>query len=139
MNTFLRVSLFYLALLLLEMVVCFVCLLFVSPFKYQASIDSAILWTFWRVLFYGIPSLLVFWACYRSSSRWRPNRRLWLFSAVNVLCYVALSRASESVWKNVPLPAEGVMFVVTCIALVFSPLLIGQIPFFRQQLGSLPN
>jgi hypothetical protein len=134
MKNLLPFSLFYLGLLLMEMVVSFVCLLFDS-FNHQANFDGVILWTLWRILFYGIPSIAVFWACYRSSARLSSSRRLLLFSAVNLLTYVGLSVLSESIWKNVPLPTESILFRVTCAALVVSPLLVGHIPFFRRRIN----
>jgi hypothetical protein len=126
-------SLFYLTLVLLEMVVSIGGLLVLES-EHRGIVDGVVLWTLWRVLFYGLPSLAVFWVCGRSSAGWRPPRRLLLFSAVNLLTYVGLSVLSERIWQNVPLPAEGILFWVTCAALVLSPLLIGQIPFFRRRI-----
>jgi hypothetical protein len=139
MTKLLLFSIFYLALWLVEMMVGFGGLLFYSFYtlntlQFHANMDGELLWTYWRVLFYGVPSVAIFWACYRSSAGLSSNRRLLLFSAVNLFTYVGLSVISESIWKNVPLPAEGILFAVTCVALVVSPLLVGQIPFFRRQM-----
>ncbi|WP_345232800.1 hypothetical protein, partial [Hymenobacter saemangeumensis] len=133
MKNLLPFPLFYLTLLLLEMVVSFGCLLFTS-FDRRGIFDGIILWTLWRVLFYGIPSVIILWGCWRSSAGLSVNRRLLLFSVVNLLTYVGLSVVSERLWKNVPLPAEGILFRVTCVALIVSPLIIGWIPFLRRRI-----
>ena len=136
MKKLLHFSIYYLALLLVEMVVEFCCLLFDS-FNFQGNIDGVILTTLWRVLFYGLPWVAIFWVFYyRYSSSLDINKRLLLLSVVNLLVYVGLSCVSEMIWgKNVPLPAEGIMFKVTCVAVIVSPLLVGQIPFFRYPAG----
>jgi hypothetical protein len=61
-----------------------------------------------------------------------------LFSLFNLVVYVGLSVLSRVIWgKNVPLPPEGIMFWITCVSIILSPLILGQIPYFKKLMESL--
>ena len=130
----------YISLFAIEAVISFlVVLLYYSfeSFDVKGSIDSAILWNFWRVLFYGIPFMILYFLLFKYIGNIKLYKPL-LFSLFNLFVYVALSVLSRVIWgKNVPLPPEGTMFWVTSVAIFFSPLILGQIPYFRKLMESL--
>jgi len=130
----------YISLFTIEAVISFlVVLLYYSfeSFDVKGSIDSAILWNFWRVLFYGIPFMILYFLLFKHIGNIKLYKPL-LFSLFNLFVYVALSVLSRVLWgKNVPLPPEVTMFWVTSVAIFLSPLILGQIAYFRKLMESL--
>ncbi len=60
-----------------------------------------------------------------------------LHSIFNLVIYALLSYLSEIIWgKNIPLPPREIMFYTTCIAIFFSPLILGQIAYFQKVMKS---
>lgn len=95
------------------------------------------LWNFWRILFYGLPFLVLYFIFFKYVRNIKLHKPL-LFSFFNLFLYATLSAVSRAIWgKNVPLPPEGLMFWVTCISIFLSPLIIGQIPYFKKLIVSL--
>jgi hypothetical protein len=125
----------YLSLFIIETIGCFLMVLFYFIFDtldFKGSFDSATLWSFWRVLFYGLPFIVLYLLLFRYIKNIKLYKPL-LFSLFNLLIYVSLSVLSRVIWgKNVPLPPEGIMFWVACIAIFLSPLILGQIPYFKK-------
>lgn len=115
-----------------------VLLYFISDsLDFKGSFDSATLWNFWRVLFFGLPFIILYILLFKHVGNIKLYKPL-LFSLFNLLVYVSLSILSRVIWgKNVPLPPEGIMFWVTCIAIFLSPLILGQIPYFKKLMESL--
>jgi hypothetical protein len=104
---------------------------------FKGSFDSATLWNFWRVLFYGLPFLILYFLLFKYMGNIKLYKPL-LFSIFNLLVYASLSILSRVIiGKNVPLPPEGIMFWITCVAIFVSPLIIGQIPYFRRLMERL--
>ena len=96
-----------------------VLLYFISDsLDFKGSFDSATLWNFWRVLFFGLPFIILYILLFKHVGNIKLYKPL-LFSLFNLLVYVSLSILSRVIWgKNVPLPPEGIMFWVTCIAIL---------------------
>jgi hypothetical protein len=95
------------------------------------------LWNFWRVLFYGLPFIILYFLLFKYLGNIKLYKPL-LFSIFNLLVYVSLSILSRVIiGKNVPLPPEGLMFWITCIAIFSSPIILGHIPYFKKIMESL--
>ena len=141
MNKVINFSILYVFLMLLETVISILFFLVYNLFQgysyFYNSINVPIGWSFWRVLFYGLPFLLLYFLLFRHFENIKLYKPL-TFSLFNVLIYVLLSVLSRLIWgKNVPLPPEGIMFWVTCIAIFISPLILGQIPYFKKLMENL--
>lgn len=101
------------------------------------TINVPIGWNLWRVLFYGLPFLILYFLLFRYFGNIKLYKPL-VFSLFNLLVYVGLSVLSRIIWgKNVPLPPEGILFWVTCISIIISPIILGQIPYFRKIMENL--
>jgi hypothetical protein len=130
----------YVSLFIIETIGCFLVVLFYFIFEsldFKGSFDSATLWNFWRVLFYGIPFIILYFLLFKYVGNIKLYKPL-LFSLFNLVVYVGLSVLSRVIWgKNVPLPPEGIMFWITCVSIILSPLILGQIPYFKKLMESL--
>jgi hypothetical protein len=130
----------YVSLFAIETVISFLTVLIYysfDSFDIKGSFDSAILWNFRRVLFYGLPFIILYFLLFKYVENIKLYKPL-LFSLFNLFVYVSLSVFTRVVWgKNVPLPPEGIMFWITCVAIFLSPLILGQIPYFKKLMESL--
>jgi hypothetical protein len=130
----------YISLFIIEIVNSFLIVLLyfiVDSLDFKGSFDSAILWNFWRVLFYGIPFIILYFLLFKYVGNIKLYKPL-LFSFFNLLIYIGLSVLSRVIWgKNVPLSMDVMMFWVTCISIILSPLLLGQIPYFKKLMYNL--
>lgn len=130
MNRFINFSILYASLFVIEITGSFL-LLFLNLSNYKGNFDGATLWNFWRVLFYGLPFIILYFLLFKYVGNIKLYKPV-LFSLFNLFVYVSLSILSRVIWgKNVPLPPEGIMFWVTCISIFLSPLILGQIPYFK--------
>lgn len=134
----------YISLFVVEIFIVFTALIIVALFQYGFDLffikgawrDTG-LWSFWRVLFFGLPFLILYFLLFKYVENIKLYKPL-LFSLFNLLVYVSLSILSRVIWgKNVPLPPEGIMFWITCIAIFLSPLILGQLPYFKKLTESL--
>jgi hypothetical protein len=131
-------------LLIVEMLISFICLIVIDFTKYNVDrffINKAWigtgLWNFWRLLFFGLPFILLYLLLFKFLGSIKLYKPL-LFSLFNLSVYVGLSVLTRVVWdKNVPLPPEGIMFWITCTAIFLSPIILGQIPYFNKIMQSL--
>ncbi len=141
MNRLLNFLRLYVGLFLLEVI-----FVFIQVFLFDSSIMDiynirrawlgSVLWNFWRVLFFGLPFLILYFLLFKYVGSIKLYKPL-LFSSFNLLVYVGLSISMTLVWgKNVPLPPEG-MFWVTCVAIFLSPLILGQILYYKKIMGLL--
>jgi len=136
MNKFITFSLLYVSIFTTEIISSFFILFFDSS-NYQGNFDGVVLWNFWRILFYGLPFLVLYFLFYNYFRKIKAYRPL-LFSLFNLTAYVLLSYLSEVIiGKNVPLPPRDLMFWVTCIAIFISPLLVRQIPYHKRLMEKL--
>lgn len=131
MNKIISFLILYASLLLVEIISSFL-ILFLESSNYKGNFDITVLWNFWRVLFYSIPFTIVYvllFKYFRNIKLYKPL----LFSLFNLLVYVTLSVLSRVILgNNIPLPPEGIMFWITCISITLSPLILGQIPYFKK-------
>ena len=144
MNKIISFSILYVSLFVIEILIVFILLVSVALIQYGLDLffikgawrDTG-LWNFWRVLFYGIPFIILFFLLFKYVENIKIYKPL-LFSLFNLLIYVSLSVLSRVIWgKNVPLPPEGIMFWITCIAVFSAPNILGQIPYFKKLMESL--
>jgi len=142
MNNFLKTLILYAFLFLIEIIFVFIGVLLFDSSKIdlynirRAWLGSG-LWNFWRVLFYGLPFIVLYFLLFKYFGNIKLYKPL-LFSLFNLLIYVSLSVLSRVIWgKNVPLPPEGIMFWITCIAVFSAPNILGQIPYFKKLMESL--
>lgn len=134
----------YFSLFIVEIILIFTLLLIIEFPQYDfrlSYIKSATygtgLMNFWRLLFFGLPFLILYFLLFKYFGNIKLYKPL-IFSLFNLLVYVSLSVLSRVIWgKNVPLPPEGIMFWVTCIAIFLSPLTLGQVPYFKKLMESL--
>ena len=98
----------------------------------KAYLGSGI-WGIWRLLFYGLPLTGIFFLLFRYTIFLKIKYKPVVFSIFNLLVYIILSCLSEIIWgENVPLPPEGIMFKMTCVAIFISPLVLNLIPYFKR-------
>lgn len=140
MNKVLNFSILYVSLFIIETMCSFLLVLLYysfDTFDIKGSFDSAILWNLWKALFYGLPFLILYFLLFRYVGHIKLYKPL-LFALFNLSVYVALSVLSRIIWgKNVPLPPEGTIFWATCISIIISPIILGQMPYFRKLMESL--
>lgn len=141
MNKIINFSILYVCLILLETVISILFFLVYNlsqGYSYiYNSINVPIGWNFWRVLFYGIPFTILYFLLFRYFGNIKLYKPL-LFSIFNLSVYVLLSVLSTVIWgKNVPLPPEGILFWVACVSIIISPIIWGQVPYFKKLMESL--
>lgn len=131
----LSISLFF-----IETIACFFIVLFYFIFDsldFIGSLNSTILWNFWRVLFYGFPWIIFYFLLFKYVGNIKLFKPL-IFSLFNMSIYVALSILSRVIWgKNVPLPPEGIMFWITCVSILISPFILRELPYFKNLMKRL--
>ncbi|MEY4149461.1 MAG: hypothetical protein RL555_65 [Bacteroidota bacterium] len=144
MNKAVGFALLYISLFIVEILIVFMSLVLVVLFQHGFDLffikgawrDTG-LWNFWRVLFYGLPFVILYFILFKYFDNIKLYKPL-LLSLFNLSVYFTLSVLSRVIWgKNVPLPPAGIMFWITCIAIFLSPLILGQILYFKKLMESL--
>jgi hypothetical protein len=140
MNKIVNFLTLYIVIFLIEIILVGLILLDSSKIDFfnirRAWLGSA-QWNFWRVLFYGVPSIVLYFFLFKYVGNIKLYKPF-LFSLFNLFVYVTLSVLSRVIWgENVPLPPEGIIFWITCISIVLSPIILGQIPYFKKLMESL--
>jgi hypothetical protein len=142
MNKFVSFLTLYFVMFLIEIAFIFIGLILfdsteIDFFNIRRAWLGSAQWNFWRVLFYGLPFILLYFILFKYVGNIKLYKPL-LFSLFNLSVYVALSVLSRVIWgKNVPLPPEGIIFWITCISIILSPLVLGQIPYFKKLMENL--
>lgn len=142
MNKVVNFLTLYIVIFLIEIIFIFIGLILLDSskidfFNIRRSWLGSAQWNFWRVLFYGLPFIVLYFLLFKYVGNIKLYKPL-LFSLFNLSVYVGLSVLTRIVWgKNVPLPPEGIMFWVTCISIILSPIILGQIPYFKKLMESL--
>lgn len=130
----------YVSLFIIEIIGCFLMVLFYftsDSLDFKGSFDSVTLWNFWRLLFYGLPLIVLYILLFKYVGNSKLYKPL-IFSFFNLFVYVALSVLTRIIWgKNIPLSLEVAMFWITCISIFLSPIVLGQIPYFRKLMENL--
>lgn len=106
-------------------------------FYIKKAYYSTGVWNFWRVLFYGIPFIILFYFFSKYIFKLNFGYKPIVFSVFNVLIYILLSVFSKIIWKNTPLPPEDLMFKITCVAIFVVPIFLGLIPFVNRRMEKL--
>jgi hypothetical protein len=136
MNKFINFSILYTSLFVVEIISSFL-LLFFNSSNYKGNFDGVALWNLWRILFYGLPFLIIYFLLFKYVGNIKIYKPL-LFSLFNLLVYVSLSVLSRVIWgKNVPLPPEGLIFWITLMSIFLAPIILGQILYFRRLMESI--
>lgn len=132
-NKVVRFAMLYLSLLILETICCFLFVLFIyEGFDLKGSFDASILWNLWRVIFFGVPFIVIYFLSRKHFENIKFDKPIKI-SIFNTFLYILLSVLSKIIWgNNIPLPPEGSMFWSTCIATIISPIILGQIQYFRK-------
>lgn len=140
MNKFINFSIIYIVLFIIETITFFLIVFFYFIFEsvdFKGSFDTAILWDLWRLLFYGLPFVILYFLLFKYMGNISLYKPL-LFSFFNSLVYVSLSVLSRVIWgKNVPLPPEGIIFLVGTISIFIAPIILYQIPYFKRLMESI--
>lgn len=134
-----RFIILYISLFTIETIGCFLMIFLYSIPEphFKGCFDVTTLWNFWRVLFYGMPFIILYFIFFKYIANIQLYKPL-LFSLFNLFVYVCLSVLTRVVWgKNIPLPPEGIMFWITCLAIFLSPLILGQVSYFKKLMESL--
>ncbi|KXX68549.1 hypothetical protein AVL50_22570 [Flammeovirga sp. SJP92] len=126
------------SLFIIEVIITFFVMLSIDLSRYgydqfylYKALNSTGMWNFWRVLFFGVPYILLFFLFFKFLNRFTLSRPI-LLSFINLFIYIFLSISSRIIWgKNIPLPPEGVMFWVTCVSIVLAPFIIRKITFCK--------
>ncbi|AZA61779.1 hypothetical protein EG340_12325 [Chryseobacterium indoltheticum] len=109
----------------------YIFLLVEESFNISSTIDAVSLWNFWRLLFYGVPFLILYFFLFKYFKNLKIYKPL-LFSIFNLLVYILLTFLSRIIFgKNIPLSPEGIMFWITCLSILLAPIVLGFIPYFR--------
>lgn len=112
----------------IEVVVSFLLILIIENFDIQKSIDAVVLWNLWRVLFYGLPFLMILFISFIYIF---PKKKLIpiYLSIFNLISYIILSYSAKMIWgDNIPLPPKGIMFWTTSFAILSAPFFLYLIP-----------
>ena len=130
-SSILKFSIVYIVFFMTEVLISCILLLVEESFNISSTINAVSLWNFWRVLFYGVPFLILYFLLFKYFENIKIYTPL-LFSIFNLLVYILLTFLSRIIWgKNIPLPPEGIMFWITCVSILLAPIVLGFIPYFR--------
>jgi hypothetical protein len=139
MNRNINFLILYLSIFITEIANCFLMVYFqsTSDTPFRGGFDVATLWSIWKLIFYGLPFIILYTLLFKYVGNIKLYKPL-LLSLFNLFVYVGLSVLTRVIWgKNVPLPPYGIMFWTACIAIFLSPIILGQIPYFRKLMENL--
>ncbi len=90
----------------------------------------------WRLMFYSIPLILIFWVSFKYFNRIEIYKPV-VFSIFNVLVFAGLNLLYK-LHKGLPtLEFTESLFWITVISIFVAPIILGQIPYFRRLMESL--
>ncbi|TAF43053.1 MAG: hypothetical protein EAZ64_09625 [Sphingobacteriales bacterium] len=137
MNKLFYFLILYFFFFLIESIVgCLILWFYLSDSDFRGCFRAIAMWDLWRLMFYGLPFIILYFLLFKYVGNIKLFKPL-LFSLFNLIVYVGLSVLSKNIWGNVPLPPEGVMFWIACVVITLSPLILGQIPYFKELMESL--
>jgi hypothetical protein len=94
--------------------------------------EGALLWNLWRLIFFGLPFLLMYALIFKYLAIIRINKVL-IMGIFNLCIYILFSIVYNFIWEgNALLPPHGLMFRITSISVLISPFIIDFIPFFKR-------
>lgn len=100
------------------------------------SINVPIGLNLWRLMFYSIPLILIFGISFKYFNRIEVYKPV-VFSIFNVLVFAGLNLLYK-LHKGLPtLEFTESLFWVTILSIFLSPIILGQIPYFRRLMESI--
>ena len=125
----------------LESIIVFIALTFYNlindkAVSYNKELQFIILMTVWKLLIYYIPLVLIFIFFNKYFIKWDAINKSILFSIFNVIVFIGLN----FLYKAMDLPSFEInefLFWVTCISITISPVILGQIPYFKKLMENL--
>lgn len=101
------------------------------------SINVPIGLNFWRLLFYFIPLAIVFFVLFKYFNRLGISYKPVMFSIFNVLVFAGLNLLYK-LHRGLPtLEFTESLFWITIMSIFLSPIILGQIPYFRRLMESI--
>lgn len=123
-SSILKFSIVYIVFFVIEVFISYIFLLVEESFNISSTIDAVSLWNFWRLLFYGVPFLILYFFLFKYFKNLKIYKPL-LFSIFNLLVYILLTFLSRIIFgKNIPLSPEGIMFWITCLSILLAPIVL---------------
>ncbi len=129
----------YSSLFIIETIGCFLMILIYFVFDnldFSGSIDAATMLSLWRISFYGLPFIIIYILLFKYFRNIKIYKPL-LFSLFNFSTFVSLCVLSKVIWRNVPLPPEGLAFWFACFSIFSSPLILAKVPYFKKLMEGL--
>lgn len=144
MNKVISFSKLYLSLFFIEILIIVIFLVVIDFCKYgvdffyvKKACFGVGLMSFWRLLFFGLPFLFLYFLLFEYFVNLKLFKPL-LFSLFNLCNYILLSFLLRVIWdNNVTLHPEGIMFWITCISIFLSPIVLGNLHYFRVLMDDL--
>jgi hypothetical protein len=143
MNKIINFSILYAGLFFVEILIIFISLVLIDLPQYGIDLFfikkawyGTGLWSIWRACYYGIPFVIIFFLFFKYMNHLDISYKPFLFSIFNAVIFVILN----FLYKYFDLPNlefTNNLFWITCVAIFVSPLIIGQIPYFRRLIERL--
>lgn len=105
-------------------------------FYFRRAYNGILYVIVFRVEFYCIHFLLMYNWLFKHVKRLKFYTPL-LFSLFNTVIYILFCYLSKGIFGTPPLPPDGTGFWWCCIAIFLSPLILGQIPHYKNLMKSL--
>lgn len=100
------------------------------------SINVPIGLNVWRLMFYSIPSIIVFFVFFKYVNRIEIYKPI-VFSIFNLLLFTGLNLLYK-LHKGLPtLEFTESLFWITILSIFLSPLILGKIPYFKRFMESM--
>lgn len=100
------------------------------------SINVSIVWNLWRLMFYYIPLIIVFFILFKYFNCIKIYKPA-VFSIFNVLAFVGLNFLYK-LHRGLPtLEFTESLFWITIVSIILSPIILGQIPYFRRLMENI--
>lgn len=102
------------------------------------SVNVPIGLNLWRLMFYSIPLILIFWFSFKYFNSIKIYKPV-VFSIFNVLIFTMLNLLYK-LHKGLPtLEFTESLFWITVISIFLSPILLGQIPYLKRLMQNFKN
>ena len=144
MNKAINFSILYASLLITESILMLVMFLVVDFIQYgidifyiKKQLHGVGWWNYLRTLFYAAPSVILYLMFFRYLLKIKLYGSL-LFSIFNLATFVSLSILSRLIWgKNIPIDPEEMVFLITCLVIFVSPIILEQTRYFKRLMEDL--
>lgn len=143
MNKAISFAILYVSLFLIEILIMFILLILVDIPQYgidkffiNRAWNGTGLWNLWRICYYGLPLVIMFFLLFKQMNVVGIFYKPFLFSFFNMAIFIALNLF----YKSVDLPNlefTNSLFWITCVAIFLSPLILGQVPYFKKLMENL--